>query len=73
MAKRRDSGFLWVKRKVTAEEAERVRSLKLDWVEFRPEMRRFYPHGQLASHVLGSIGHRRSATMRSSTATAASR
>jgi cell division protein FtsI (penicillin-binding protein 3) len=56
MAKGRNSGFLWVKRKVSAEEAERVRSLKLDWVEFRPEMRRFYPHGELASHVLGSTG-----------------
>ena len=55
-AKLRKSGFLWVKRKVTAEEAERVRSLRLDWVEFRPEMRRFYPHGQLAAHVLGSTG-----------------
>ena len=29
----------------SADEAERLRSLKLDWVEFRPEMRRFYPHG----------------------------
>src|SRR4029077_20658872 len=56
MAKGRNSGFLWVKRKVSAQEAERVRSLKLDWVEFRPEMRRFYPHGQLAAHVLGSTG-----------------
>jgi len=56
MAKARNSGFLWIKRKVSAEDAERVRSLKLDWVEFRPEMRRFYPHGQLASHVLGSTG-----------------
>ncbi len=55
-AGRRGSGFLWVKRRVTAEEAARVRSLKLDWVEFRPEMRRFYPHGTLAAHVLGSIG-----------------
>ena len=56
MAKGRNSGFMWVKRKVSAEEAERVRSLKLDWVEFRSEMRRFYPHGELASHVLGSTG-----------------
>ena len=55
-AKGRGRGFLWVKRKVTAEEAARVRSLKLDWVEFRPEMRRFYPRGSLASHVVGSIG-----------------
>jgi cell division protein FtsI (penicillin-binding protein 3) len=56
-AKHRGTGFLWVKRKASAEEAERVRSLKLEWVEFRPEMRRFYPHATLASHVVGSIGY----------------
>ncbi len=50
------SGFLWVKRKVSADEAARVRSLRLDWVEYRSEMRRFYPHGQLAAHVLGATG-----------------
>jgi cell division protein FtsI (penicillin-binding protein 3) len=55
-ALRRDSGFLWVKRKVTADEAERVRSYRLTEVEFREESRRFYPHGQLAAHVLGSVG-----------------
>ena len=47
---------MWVKRKVEADEAARVRSLRLDWVEFRGEMRRFYPHGQLAAHVLGATG-----------------
>src|SRR6516162_3815583 len=55
-AKRRRSGFMWVKRKVNAQTAERVRGLKLEWVEFREEMRRFYPHGSLASHVIGSLG-----------------
>jgi len=55
-ASRRDSGFLWVKRKVTAGEAERVRSYRLAEVEFKEETRRFYPHGQLAAHVLGSVG-----------------
>ncbi len=55
-ASRRDLGFLWVKRKVTAGEADRVRSYHLEYVEFRPETRRFYPHGQLAAHVLGSVG-----------------
>ena len=34
---RRESGFLWVKRKVTASEAERVRSYRLAEVEFREE------------------------------------
>ena len=55
-AKARKSGFLWVKRKVSPEEAARVRSLSFDWLEFRSEMRRFYPHGELAAHVLGSVG-----------------
>ncbi len=52
----RGSGFLWIKRKIDADEAARLRSMKLDWIEFRPEMRRFYPHHSLASHVVGSIG-----------------
>jgi cell division protein FtsI (penicillin-binding protein 3) len=55
-ARTRHSGFLWIKRKIQAEEAERLRSLKLEWVEFRPEIRRFYPHRTLAAHVLGSMG-----------------
>jgi cell division protein FtsI (penicillin-binding protein 3) len=55
-ASKRDSGFLWVKRKVTASEAGRVRSYHLEFVEFRPETRRFYPHGPLAAHVLGTVG-----------------
>jgi cell division protein FtsI/penicillin-binding protein 2 len=57
-ASARSSGFLWVKRKLSAQEAARLRSMKWDWVEFRSEMRRFYPHGQLASHVVGSTGIR---------------
>ncbi len=55
-AKARKTGFLWIKRKVSGEEAARVRSLKLDWVEFRAETRRYYPHGRLAAHVLGATG-----------------
>jgi cell division protein FtsI (penicillin-binding protein 3) len=52
----RHSGFLWIKRKILSEEAQRLRSLNLDWVEFRPEVRRFYPHSTLAAHVIGSVG-----------------
>jgi cell division protein FtsI (penicillin-binding protein 3) len=52
----RGTSFMWVKRKIDADEAERLRGLKLEWVELRPEMRRFYPHHTLAAHVLGSIG-----------------
>ncbi|MCU1338012.1 MAG: Peptidoglycan glycosyltransferase [Bryobacterales bacterium] len=53
----RSSHFMWVARKLDAKPAERVRKLNLPYVEFRTELRRFYPHGTLASHVLGSIGY----------------
>ena len=48
-------GFLWIKRKVTPEEAARLRELKLDWIEFRTESQRFYPNRSLAAHVLGGV------------------
>ena len=47
--------FMWVKRRMTAEEAERVRQLKLPdgiW-GYRNDYQRHYPQGQLAAHVLG--------------------
>jgi cell division protein FtsI/penicillin-binding protein 2 len=43
-AKAKRRGFLWVKRKITPEEAKRLRDLKLEWIEFRTESQRFYPN-----------------------------
>jgi cell division protein FtsI (penicillin-binding protein 3) len=48
-------GFLWVKRKITREEARRLRALDLEWIEFRTESERFYPNRSLAAHVIGSV------------------
>ena len=48
-------GFLWVKRKITREEAKRLRALDLEWIEFRTESQRFYPNRSLAAHVIGSV------------------
>ncbi len=48
--------FCWVKRKVTSEEAARVKELNLKGVYFQKEMKRFYPKGQLAAHILGGVG-----------------
>jgi len=53
--KPKGTGFLWVKRKIAPAEAEGLRSLKLDWVEFRKEPHRYYPDGPLASHVVGTV------------------
>ncbi len=48
-------GFMWVKRQITPEEAQNLRNLDLDWVEFENESQRHYPKGTLAAHVLGSV------------------
>lgn len=50
-------GFLWVKRKVSREEAERIENFHLTGVDFREETSRNYPKGMLAAHVLGSVDH----------------
>jgi len=54
-AKANRRGFLWVKRKISPEEAQRLRDLKLEWIEFRTESQRFYPNKSLAAHVLGGV------------------
>ena len=48
--------FCWVKRKVSADEALRVRDLNLRGIYFQKEMKRFYPKGELAAQVLGYVG-----------------
>ena len=50
-------GFLWIKRKLTLEESERLRAYNFDWLEFRSESSRYYPKGALAAHVLGGVDH----------------
>ncbi|MGH9469589.1 MAG: penicillin-binding protein [Terriglobia bacterium] len=48
--------FCWVKRKVTAGVAARVRALDLDGIYFQKEPKRFYPMGDLAAADLGYVG-----------------
>lgn len=48
-------GFMWVKHRISTEEAERVAMLKLSGVEFRDETVRTYPKGTLAAHILGGV------------------
>jgi cell division protein FtsI (penicillin-binding protein 3) len=48
--------FAWVARKVTPDIANRVRQLNLKGIYFQKEFKRFYPKGDLASHVLGYVG-----------------
>jgi cell division protein FtsI (penicillin-binding protein 3) len=53
---RRDTQFVYLARKVSPDEALRVRALKLKGVAFLKESRRYYPKKELAAHVLGYVG-----------------
>jgi len=48
--------FVWVKRKVSWEEKERIRELDLGGVGFFREEKRFYPQEKLAASLLGIVG-----------------
>ena len=50
------SQFAWVKRQVTASEAEAARRLSLPGLGFAKEGRRFYPERELAAQLLGFTG-----------------
>jgi cell division protein FtsI (penicillin-binding protein 3) len=45
--------FVWVKRKISWEDKEKIKLLKLEGVGFIRERKRFYPQGNLASAVIG--------------------
>ncbi|MCU0883062.1 MAG: penicillin-binding transpeptidase domain-containing protein, partial [Hyphomonadaceae bacterium] len=51
----RNSRFVWIKRRLTAEQRRQVRALAQPGLAFVEENRRFYPNGLLAGHVLGGV------------------
>ena len=48
--------FVYVRRKVTPDQARRVAVLNLQGLGFMKEDRRFYPNKELGAHVLGYVG-----------------
>lgn len=50
-----DKHFLWIERKVDAERARQVRDMKVRGIGFVPELKRYYPKGTLASHLIGFV------------------
>ncbi len=44
-----------VKPKITFEEGQNLRALKLEWVDIDRKSERHYPGGRLAAHLLGSV------------------
>ena len=51
-----DSRFRWIQRSLTPNQELAVRRLGLPGVRFSQESRRFYPKGDLVSHILGYTG-----------------
>lgn len=49
-------GFVWLKRRIDYESAQKLKALKLNGVELVEENKRFYSQGSLAAHVLGFAG-----------------
>jgi len=48
--------FVWLQRKITPLQQERIEALHLTGVGFIPESRRFYPNFELGSHIIGFVG-----------------
>ncbi|MCX5713745.1 MAG: penicillin-binding transpeptidase domain-containing protein [Candidatus Omnitrophica bacterium] len=52
----RDKSFVWLARKITPEQSEALKQLKVKGLDFIKESKRCYPNGYLASHILGFAG-----------------
>jgi len=47
------NSFVWIKRQVSRDVANQVRALNIKGIDFTEEPKRYYPNGNLASHILG--------------------
>ena len=53
---KQNMGFVWLKRRIDYESAQRLKALNISGVELVEENRRFYRQESLAAHVLGFAG-----------------
>ena len=52
----RKSGFEYLARKAEASKGERIQKLKIEGIGVLDDSRRYYPEGELAAQVIGSVG-----------------
>jgi len=50
-----DEGFVWLQREMTPAAQERIFNLGIPGIDFVTESKRFYPGGNVASHILGAV------------------
>jgi len=48
--------FVWIKRKLSTPEVEKIKSFKINGLDFIQESKRYYPNQFLAAHLLGFAG-----------------
>jgi cell division protein FtsI/penicillin-binding protein 2 len=48
--------FVWIKRKLSLDQVDKIRALKIKGLDFMNESKRFYPNGSLAAHIIGFAG-----------------
>ncbi len=51
-----DKRFIWMNRKLSPAKTGEIKKLNIKGLGFVPEAKRYYPKGQLASHVIGMVG-----------------
>ncbi len=51
-----DRPFVWLMRRISPAQSQKIEDLKLEGIGFIEESKRFYPNKELASHVLGFAG-----------------
>jgi len=50
-----NAGFVWLKRKLTPQKRGEILALGIPGIGFREEIKRFYPKGETASHLVGHV------------------
>ena len=53
LSQKSDKEFMYLRRRINPDEAEKVVALKIPGVAAQREFRRFYPQGEAMAHVLG--------------------
>ncbi|WP_426342873.1 peptidoglycan D,D-transpeptidase FtsI family protein [Pseudoduganella sp. S-14] len=48
-----DRNLVYLKRQVEVETADKIKALDLDGMDIRPEYKRFYPQGEVMTHLVG--------------------
>jgi cell division protein FtsI (penicillin-binding protein 3) len=48
--------FVWLQRRISPDQVQKIKALDLDGIDFVKETKRFYPNGEVAGQVIGFTG-----------------